>query len=441
MISKKIVLNKCFKHANECKLRYRVLYGSAGSGKSMNVARDYILKLSNPEFKGANLLCVRKSENSNQASTFAELCKAIRDIFGRGYSRIWEIKSSPAQLRCKVTGSKIIFRGCNDMHQIEKIKSITFATGNLTWIWVEEATELQQSDIEILDDRLRGELANPNLYHQITLTFNPVSSQHWIKKAFVDNLSDDVFIHHSTYLDNKFIGDEYHKRMLRRKQFDPEGYRIYGLGEWGEVSGLIFKNVTVTEACQDFLHYDDIAFGQDFGFNHANALLALGIKDGDVYVLKEIYVTEKDTGEIINLARDWDKSKLMFCDSAEPDRIQMWNRAGFRACGAQKGAGSVKAQIDWLLQRKIFVDSGCVNTIREITQYRWEKDRTSGEYIDEPISFNDDAMAALRYGIQNWRLRDSVMQKKGEEKKYHFEALRPKNEISNLGKGEPVKVM
>jgi len=340
-----------------------------------------------------------------------------------------------------VTGSKIIFRGCNDMHQIEKIKSITFATGNLTWIWVEEATELQQSDIEILDDRLRGELANPNLYHQITLTFNPVSSQHWIKKAFVDNLSDDVFIHHSTYLDNKFIGDEYHKRMLRRKQFDPEGYRIYGLGEWGEVSGLIFKNVTVTEACQDFLHYDDIAFGQDFGFNHANALLALGIKDGDVYVLKEIYVTEKDTGEIINLARDWDKSKLMFCDSAEPDRIQMWNRAGFRACGAQKGAGSVKAQIDWLLQRKIFVDSGCVNTIREITQYRWEKDRTSGEYIDEPISFNDDAMAALRYGIQNWRLRDSVMQKKGEEKKYHFEALRPKNEISNLGKGEPVKVM
>jgi len=408
----------------------------------MNVARDYILKLSNPAFKGANLLCIRKSENSNQVSTFAELCKAVRDIFGRGYSKIWEIKSSPMRLRCKTTGNRIIFRGCNDMNQVEKIKSITFAGGNLTWIWVEEATELLQNDIEVLDDRLRGELANPNLYHQITLTFNPVSGRHWIKKAFVDNRTDDIFVHHSTYLDNKFIGEEYHKRMLRRKRIDAEGYRVYGLGEWGETNGLIFKNVAVTEVSQDFSFYDDVAFGQDFGFNHANALLALGIKDGDVYILREIYVTEKDTSEIIKLAGDWDKSRLMFCDSAEPDRIQMWNRAGFRACGAQKGAGSVKAQIDWLLQRKIFVDCRCVNTIREITQYRWEKDRMSGEYIDEPINFNDDAMAALRYGIQNWRLRDFAARGKVREKKYHFEALRPKGiEISLLGKGEEVRLV
>ena len=441
MISKKVILNKCFKEANECSLRYRILYGSAGSGKSMNIARDYILKLSDPAFKGANLLCVRKSENSNQSSTFSELCKAIRDIFGRGYSKIWEIKSAPARLRCKVTGNKIIFRGCNDMNQIEKIKSITFASGNLTWIWVEEATELQQNDVEILDDRLRGKLSNPNLYHQITLTFNPVSASHWIKKAFVDNPSEDVFVHHSTYLDNKFIGSDYHKRMKRRKKLDPEGYRVYGLGEWGESSGVIFKNVSITELSQDFSDYDDIAYGQDFGFNHANALLALGIKDGNVYVLREIYVTEKDTSEVINLARNWNKSKLMFCDSAEPDRIQMWNRAGFRACGALKGAGSVKAQIDWLLQRKIFIDSNCINTIREIMQYRWSIDRTSGEYTDEPINFNDDAMAALRYGVQNWRLRD-LTKKKDAETKYHFEALRPKEtEISSLGKGEEIKTI
>jgi len=314
------------------------------------------------------------------------------------------------------------------MNQIEKIKSITFATGNLTWIWVEEATELTHNDIEILDDRLRGEFDNPNLYHQMTLTFNPISAQHWLKKVFVDKPDSEVFLHHSTYLDNKFIGDEYHKRMQRRREIDPEGYRVYGLGEWGEASGLIFKNASVLQVEQDYTFYDDIAYGQDFGFNHANALLALGIKDGNVYVLKELYVTEKDTSEVIKLANDWDRSKFMFCDSAEPDRIQMWNRTGFRASGAQKGAGSVKAQIDWLLQRKIFIDCGCVNTIREITQYRWDKDRLTGEYTDEPVNFNDDAMAALRYGVQNWRLRDSLGKGKGKEVKYHFEAERPKRQ-------------
>ena len=429
---RKISLNGCFKAVNECKLRYRILYGSAGSGKSMNIARDYILKLSDPKYKGANLLCVRKSENSNATSTFAELCKAVKDIFGRGYSKIWEIKSSPCRLRCKVTGNKIIFRGCNDLNQIEKIKSITFSSGNLTWIWVEEATELSQSDIEILDDRMRGKLDNPNLYHQMTLTFNPVSARHWIKKAFVDTLSDDVFVHHSTYLDNKFIDEEYHKRMQRRKELDLEGYRIYGLGEWGETSGIIFKNIEIADLPQDFSHYDDVAYGQDFGFNHANAILALGIKDGDVYILKEVYVNKKDSSEIINLAADWDKSKLMFCDSAEPDRIQMWSRAGFKASGALKGAGSVKAQIDWLLQRKIYVDKRCVNTINEITQYRWEKDWLTGEYTDEPVNFKDDAMAALRYGVQLWRLRDSVGKLGRGEAKYHFKSLEPKREDGAL---------
>jgi len=428
MNEQRITLNKCFKEANECRLRYRILYGSAGSGKSMNVARDFILKLSDPKYKGANLLCVRKSENSNQSSTFAELCKAIRDIFGRGYSKIWEIKSTPCRLRCKITGAKVIFRGCNDVNQIEKLKSITFSTGNLTWIWIEEATEFSQSDVEVLDDRLRGELLNPNLYFQITMTFNPVSSLHWLKRVFVDPKSDEVFVHHSTYLDNKFIGEDYYKRMQRRKMLDPEGYRVYGEGKWGESSGVIFRNAKFTNVVQDYDFYDDVAYGQDFGFNHANAILALGIKDGNVYVLKEIYVKEKDTSEIIKLAQEqgWDRSKFMYCDSAEPDRIQMWSRAGFKANAAVKGGGSVKAQIDWLLQREIFVDFGCENTINEITQYRWQKDRLSGEYTDEPVNVNDDAIAALRYGIQLWRFKDSTAKlDKPREAKYNFKSEIP----------------
>ncbi len=33
-----------------------------------------------------------------------------------------------------------------------------FDKGKLTWIWVEEATELYEADVDILDDRLRGSL-------------------------------------------------------------------------------------------------------------------------------------------------------------------------------------------------------------------------------------------------------------------------------------------
>ena len=104
----------------------------------------------------------------------------------------------------------------------------------------------------------------------------------------------------------------------------------------------------------------------------------------------------------------------MFCDSAEPDRIITLRRAGFRAVGCVKGKGSVQAQIDWLKQRKIYIDSSCINTKKEIDQYRWRKCPTTGEYIDEPVNIFDDAMAALRYGVQRWRLQGEVEERKAK---------------------------
>ena len=73
----RLYLNPVFKPVNESRQRYVIMKGSAGSGKSVNVANCFILKLSDPQFKGANLLCVRKIDESNRDSTFAELKKAI----------------------------------------------------------------------------------------------------------------------------------------------------------------------------------------------------------------------------------------------------------------------------------------------------------------------------------------------------------------------------
>lgn len=398
----KIQLNSVFKEFNQTKCRYRLAKGSAGSGKSVDIAMDYILKLSDKKYKGANLLVVRQTEASHKDSTFAELIGAINRM---GLQAFWSYTTTPLSLTCKATGNGIIFRGFNDMRARDRVRSITFPQGKLTWIWCEEATELQESDIDILDDRIRGELDNPNLYYQMTFSFNPVSAQHWIKRKYWDYASEDIFKCHSTYLDNRFIDEAYHKRMLMRKEQDPDGYRIYGLGEWGETGGLILHNYVIEAVAQEFERYDDILYSQDFGFNHANCILEVGFKDGEIYILRELYVFEKDTDEIIQLAesKGFDKRKIMYCDSAEPDRIKMWQKAGYRARAVVKGAGSVKAQIDYLKQHKIHIDGSCINTIKEIQQWKWQKDSKSGQYIDEPVNVFDDAMAALRYCIEPYR--------------------------------------
>ena len=93
----------------------------------------------------------------------------------------------------------------------------------------------------------------------------------------------------------------------------------------------------------------------------------------------------------------------MYCDSAEPDRIKMWTKAGYKARAVKKEQNSVKAQIDYLKQHKIHIDGSCINTIKEIQQWKWQKDSKTGLYIDEPVNFFDDAMAALRYAVEPYR--------------------------------------
>lgn len=403
--SVQVEFNKVFKPVNETKQRYRVLKGSAGSGKSVNIAQDYILKLMDPRNKGANLLVVRKVEGSNKDSTYAELYGAISRICGEQSNKIWSVTNNPLQMTCLVTGSRIIFRGMNDARQREKVKSINFPVGKLTWIWIEEATELEESDIDILDDRLRGILSNKRLYYQITFTFNPVSAAHWIKRKYFDIESPNIFTHHSTYRDNRFIDEAYYERMELRKLQDPEGYQVYGLGNWGETGGLILHNYRVEDFCCDDERFDTRVYAQDFGYNHANAILDVRFKDGDIYICDEIYVHEKDPSEIMKLAERAHVSKRvrMWCDSAEPGTIQSWRKAGWKAVGVKKEPNSVHAQINYLKSVKIHIHPRCRNTLNEIQQWKWKKDVQSGLYIDEPVEFMDDAMAALRYSVEEPR--------------------------------------
>lgn len=394
--------NPGFKEVNRSDKRYIVMLGSAGSGKSVDTAQHYILRLmSDP---GRNLVAMRKSDITNRDSTFAELTGAIYRMFGDKAEQYWQINKSPLKLTCRHNGNQIIFRGMNDDKQREKLKSITFQKGKLTDVWLEEATEFTQQDLEIIDDRLRGELP-PGQFYQIRLTFNPVSKTHWIKRVFFDIADPNVLTHKSTFMQNRFIDDAYKARMERRKIVDPEGFQIYGLGEWGEVGGLILSNYIVEEFDTSPQRFDYMVNAQDFGFNHANALGEVGFKDGELYLCKELYVFEKDTAEIISMAdkRGFRKSLTMWCDSAEPDRIKMWRKAGYKALPVKKEPNSVKAQIDHLKQCRIHIHPSCVNTIKEIQQWKWRKDEKTNTYTDEPVAFFDDAMAMLRYSIEQER--------------------------------------
>ena len=212
-ISKKVFNEKYLPYL-ENEDRYLLFYGGGSSGKSFFIGQRYIYKMLT---KKMNLLVVRQTGNTNRDSTFA-LFKHI--ISQWNLSSLFEI----TDLRIKCTnGNEIIFRGLDD---VEKIKSATFESGELTDIWVEEATETQEADINQLKVRLRGGKSKK----QMVLSFNPVNINHWIKKHFID--SGLATVCHSTYKDNKFLTEDDKKTLEGFKNSDIYYYNVYCLGQW-----------------------------------------------------------------------------------------------------------------------------------------------------------------------------------------------------------------
>ena len=74
-----VQMNPGFREVDRSEKRYIVMKGSAGSGKSVDTAQHYLLRLMND--KGRNLVAMRKSDITNRDSTFAELTGALYKMF------------------------------------------------------------------------------------------------------------------------------------------------------------------------------------------------------------------------------------------------------------------------------------------------------------------------------------------------------------------------
>lgn len=206
--------------------RYLLFYGGGSSGKSFFIGQRYIYKLLHPV--RCNLLVVRQTGDTNRRSTFP-LLKQVVSAWNLGEH--FKVNESDMRIVCKLTGNEVAFAGLDD---VEKIKSITFSNGELTDIWVEEATECQEADINQLKVRLRGGKSKK----QMVLSFNPINIQHWIKRHFIDSGLATVCF--STYKDNKFLTDDDRKALEDLRLTDEYTYEVYCLGKWGIIGKTVF---------------------------------------------------------------------------------------------------------------------------------------------------------------------------------------------------------
>lgn len=352
--------------------RYCVLQGGAGAGKSEAAARKIILRAC----VGGRHLVVRKYATTLKQSVIHTIVSVLEE------EKIeFEYKTQERVIYIKASGGEIIFLGLDDS---EKLKSLH----HINTVWVEEASEITALDFRQIDLRIRGKTI---MSKQLVLTFNPVSSAKWIKEEILTKNQNDVFYQVYTVLDNPFIDEEY-KRLLLNIQ-DATYKDIYLHGKWGDSSiAKVFNNYTVKTYNVKNDEFD--AFGLDFGFNNPTALVGVKQIDGGFYIFEILYKSRLTNSELLSyLKENLPQGALIYCDSAEPQRIEEIRRAGFNAKPANK---DVKAGIAFMRESKLFIDGA--NLIKELEGYYYKTDK-NGNVLEDVIKVNDHLIDASRYAI------------------------------------------
>ena len=389
-IKKRVFNDVYFPHLLDYSKRYEVYYGGAGSGKSVFIAQKLIIKACRKKRK---ILVIRKVGTTLKDSVF----QLIID-----YLQKWGLYNS-----CKINlttytitlpnGSIFLFKGMDDS---EKIKSIT----EITDIWCEEATELNEDEYTQLDLRLRsleGEL-------QMFVSFNPISKVNWTFKRWFENPNDvdysTTMVLKTTYKDNKFLPQAYIDALEAQIKTNPVYYRIYALGEFVSLDRLVFQNWK----SEEFDHKEivgDLAVGMDFGFvNDVSTVVASIIDETNkrIYVFKEWGATNKTNDELAAIISSLGFSKsVIVADSAEQKSIEEIKRLGVtRIKPCVKGPDSIIHGIQRLQQYEIIIHPSCVELLVEMDNYAWQKDKKSGEYVNKPQDSFNHYIDALRYSLQ-----------------------------------------
>jgi hypothetical protein len=305
--------------------RYRILYGGAGSGKSVNVAQNMIRRAG--ESENVRVLTVRKVARTCRYSTF----QLYKDVV-KGMNR-HEVTIREQAMELEFPGGgKIIHAGLDDE---QKLKSLS----GITHIWVEEATDLdfpeadeEEDDLAQLDLRLRG--VPSGLDPCIVLSFNPVHSATDLFKYVGVDTEDlptrdwievgDAYVQHTTYEDNPFVSDEYLSAFRR----------LGGTMETIYVGGEIARS----DAPDQVITYDHIKTAKDT--EPQDGLSALGVDParfgdddtafatlrGNVLLTPETH-SSLDTSRVATVTTE--KKQSLGCP---------WSRVGMDTVGIGAGA-------------------------------------------------------------------------------------------------------
>jgi len=383
--------------------RELLIAGPAGTGKS----RGCMEKINALcwKYPGTRHLFTRKTLTELSAAALVDFRKWVL-LPNDGVVFFGGNKEKPAAY-VYPNGSEIVVGGLDDSR---KIMSTQYDTA-----YVQEASDVEEEDIENLQTRLRN---NAMPYQQLLMDCNPQGPDHWLLARC--NRGDCRLLV-SLHKDNPTVTPEYLAALSRLTGVRRE--RLY-LGIWAAAEGVVYEEFSrkrhVIDGVETALPRFQWHFAsQDWGFTNPGVFGIWGVTgDGVAVLIHEIYQTGKTVdGYWVPAVRPLHKHyrlRSIQCDPSEPDFIQQYINAGLPAVKANNaippGVGAVQER---LARDRVLFWSGALrqrdealvaehkpfSTIQEFPAYVWPKNVAGKPVKEKPQEGDDHGMDMVRYAI------------------------------------------
>jgi len=414
----------------DCSSQFKLYGGAVGGGKSFALCAE-ALRMS-LGFAGNRGFMCRHESTAFKNTTLVTLLKLIDEVSQLCGKKIMKPGGHHKTNKTIefINGSTILYGSLGDNEDFDRIKSL-----EIGWFAVDEASETQGDNFQMLKSRLRWKLPNgKHPPYMGLLASNPEPG--WVKDLFVkpQQLGEPVNGH--TFIpalprDNKHLPKEY-VNMLKSTN-PPNWVKRYLGGSWDVFEGQVWPDyqfeihaIDGFEIPREWRRFRSIDHGQV----HPTACLWFAIDpDGNLFVYKEYYspgVVSLHCKAILEMSEDehysytllppecWGKTRekegklwsindeywenKISCIKANNDVLTGINRVGEYFKVREDRVHPLTGEKD---SPSLFIFKNCKNLLIEIPEYGWKDQRGEEKAKEAPKKIKDDAADAMRYGVMS----------------------------------------
>jgi phage terminase large subunit len=361
------------------KKRLRVVQGGTSASKTVSIL-IFLIAMAQTDKKETLTSVVSESFPHLRRGAMRDFLMIMKE---QGYFRdaLWNKTESVYTFE---TGSKIEFFSAD---QPDKLRG-----ARRDRLFLNEANNINFDAFEQLEVRTKD---------FIYIDYNP-TSEFWGISGLESR--DDVERIILTYKDNEALSNEIIKSIEQRRE-RKNWWKVYGLGELGEIEGKIFKDWQIIDEVPHHARLE--RYGLDFGYsNDPSAIVAVYYYNGG-YILDEIaFRTGMNNRIIADTIINQERPALVVADSAEPKSIDEIKERGVDIVGVSKTKGESKSDnfqkwsIELVQDQRISVTKRSLNVIKEYRNFMWETDK-DGKILNVPEHEYSHSMKAVIYAMVN----------------------------------------